>query len=206
MKTTWRHHQDVFKTFLQEVLRTSWRGFEDVLVRRLASWWHLENVLKTRWRRMTKTNTLVLIKMFWRHLQNVFWKRMSQANLFVLIKTSWKRILKTKMKDVFQISSRRLHQDKCLLDYVFLYLTCLVLCPFSSWSFLELYLLLSSLCLQCFRCFNSNILLCISCLVAFMPCTPCAFGAYNVNDNNTLYPLRVATYVKNEFQYLQTRS
>ena len=199
IKTSWRR-------FLQDVLKTSWWGFEGVLARHLASLWHLENVLKMPWRRMTKRNILVLIKMSWRHLQNVFWRRMSKENLFNLIKTSWRRLLKTKIKDVFQTSSRRLHQDKCLLDYIFLYLTCLVLCAFSGWSYLELNLLLSSLCLSCFRCFNSNILLCILCLAAFMPCTPCAFGAHNVNDINTLYPLRVATYVKNEFQYLQTIS
>ena len=26
----------------------------------------------------------------------------------------------------------------------------------------------------------------------------------NINDINTLYPLRIATYIKNEFQNLQT--
>ena len=31
------------------------------------------------------------------------------------MKTSWKRLLKTKTKDVFKTSSRRRHQDECLL-------------------------------------------------------------------------------------------
>ena len=33
-----------------------------------------------------------------------------------------------------------------------------------------------------------------------MPCASCTF---NIKDVNALYPLRVATYVKNEFQNLQ---
>ena len=32
-----------------------------------------------------------------------------------VLKMSWRRLLKTKTKDVFKTSSRRLHQDECLL-------------------------------------------------------------------------------------------
>ena len=75
----------------------------------------LENVLKTSWRRIAKTNILVLTKTSWRRLEDVFWSRKTKANIFVLMKTSWRRLLKTKTKGVFKTSSRRLHQDECLL-------------------------------------------------------------------------------------------
>ena len=83
---SWRRLEDVFKTFLQDVLKTSWRDFKDVL--------------KTSWKRMTRTSILVLI-------QDVFWRRVSKANIFVLMKTPWRCLLKTKTKDVFQTSSSR---------------------------------------------------------------------------------------------------
>ena len=79
-----------------------------------------------------------------------------------------------------------------------------------------------------FRCFKPDLPWCISCLVVFMPCASCAFGALaiwvflqfglslifvidssedalNQYIIDTLYPLRISTYVKNEFQNLQTR-
>ena len=83
---SWRRLEDVFKTFLQDVLKTSWRDFKDVL--------------KTSWKRMTRTSVLVLI-------QDVFWRRVSKANIFVLMKTPWRCLLKTKTKDVFKTSSSR---------------------------------------------------------------------------------------------------
>ena len=58
---------------------------------------------------------------------------------------------------------------------VLLYLTCLVPCVFSGCSCLELYVLLCFLTLTSFRCFKPNMLLCISCLVAFMPWASCTF-------------------------------
>ena len=95
-KTFWRRLQDalarcledVLKTFLEDVLKTS---SQDVLKK---SWGRLENVLKTSWRRMAKTNILVLI----------IWRRMTKANIFFLINTS------SEDKD-----ERRLHLDECLL-------------------------------------------------------------------------------------------
>ena len=87
--------QDVLKTSSARLQRnnfssskTSWRCLEDVFARRL------EDILKTSWRRMIKTNIFV-------------WRRMSKANIIVLIKTSWRRLLKTKTKDVFKTSSSR---------------------------------------------------------------------------------------------------
>ena len=82
---SWRRLEDVFKTFLQDVLKTSWRDSKDVL--------------KTSWKRM-RTSILVLI-------QDVFWRRVSKANIFFLMKTSWRCLLKTKTKDVFRMSSSR---------------------------------------------------------------------------------------------------
>ena len=63
--------------------------------------------------------------------------------------------------------------------YVLLYLTCLMPCVFSSSRTRTLHALLL-LILTYFRCFKPNILLSISCLVAFMPCVSCAFAALAV--------------------------
>ena len=140
LKMSWRRLEDVLKTFLQDVLKTSWqdvlkmswrrlenvlktswRCLEDVFARRL------ENVLKTSWRRLgktswrriAKTNILVLTKTSSRRLEDVSWRCKAEANIFVLIKTSWRRLPKAKTKDVFKTSSRRLHQDECLLGYFY---------------------------------------------------------------------------------------
>ena len=86
---------------LEDILKMPWRRFsrrlEDVLK---TSSKRLEDVLKMSWRAFCKTS--------WRRLQNVLktsWRRIAKMNMFVLSKT--KGILKT--------SSRRLHQDECLL-------------------------------------------------------------------------------------------
>ena len=99
----------VLKTSWRYLCNTSWRRLEDVLKT------FLQDVLKTSWRRIAKTNILVLTKTSWRRLEDVFWRRKAKANIFVLIKTSSRRLLKTKTKDVFKTSSRRFHQDECLL-------------------------------------------------------------------------------------------
>ena len=62
---------------------------------------YLWDVLKASWRRMDKTNILVLTKTSWRRLEDVFWRRMINKNIFVFIKT----LLKMKTKDVFKASS-----------------------------------------------------------------------------------------------------
>ena len=74
--------EKALKISLQDVLKTSSK--------------RLENVLKTSWRRILKTNILVLTKTSSRHLEDVFWRRKAKANIFVLIKTSWRRL-----EDVF---------------------------------------------------------------------------------------------------------
>ena len=114
-KTSWRCLEDVLKTCLEDVFKTSWRSLKDVL-KTFSK--HLEEVLKMSWRRLenvlktyTKTNMLVLMKASWRRLEDFFWRRMSKANIFLLIKTFWRRLLKTKTKT----SSRCLHQDECFL-------------------------------------------------------------------------------------------
>ena len=80
-----------------------------------------------------------------------------------------------------------------LVPYVLLSLTCLVpqcfrvslvlrallphmSCVISGCSCLEVYVPLCCAFLTCFKCFKPNMLLCISCLVAFLPCASCAFG------------------------------
>ena len=113
---------------LENVLKMSSKCLEDVLAWRLedafkmfwrrlgkASWRRLENVLKTSWRRLEDIWPRRVYRSWSRCLQDIFWRRMSKANIFVLMKTSWRRF-----EDVFwrrrqKTSSRRLHQDKCLL-------------------------------------------------------------------------------------------
>ena len=101
--------ENILKISLQEVLKTSSKRLEDVFERRLEDVLktflrRLEDVLETSWRRIAKTNILVLTKMSWKRLEDVLWRRMTKANIFVLIKTSW----------------RRLHQDECLVGHYFL--------------------------------------------------------------------------------------
>ena len=129
-KTSWRRLQNVSKASwrclkswrrLENVLKTSWKCLEDVFARRL------EEVLKKFWRRLGKTSWRRLedvlktflqdvLKTFWRHfvrrLEDVL-KTYDQDEYIDLDQD----VLKTKTKDVFMTSSRRLHQDECLLGY-----------------------------------------------------------------------------------------
>ena len=77
---------------LQDVLETSWRRLEDVWPRRIYWSWprHLEVVLKT-------SSEDVRLRRTYSSLS--------------------RRLLKTKRKDVFKTSSRRLYQDECLLGW-----------------------------------------------------------------------------------------
>ena len=122
--------ENVLKISLQDVLKTSWRCLEDVF----------QDVLKMFWRRLEDISQDVL-KMCWRYLEDVFktsWRRLEDV-----LKTSWKRledVLKTssedvrlrrtysswsrRLEDVFwrqrrKTSSRRFHQDECLLGCMF---------------------------------------------------------------------------------------
>ena len=96
----------------------------------------LENVLKTSWRRMAKTNILVLIKTSWRCHVDVFWRQRGKTPsrrfhqdeclktfLQYILKTYWKRledVLKTYAQDkyigldqdVLKTSSRRFLKTK----------------------------------------------------------------------------------------------
>ena len=110
-KTSWRCLQDVFARRLEDVLKTSWRRLEDVLKT------FLQDVLKTSWRRMAKTNILVLTKTSWIRLEDVFWRRTINKNIFVFIKTSWRRYEEVFWRRRRKTSSRRLHQDECLLGW-----------------------------------------------------------------------------------------
>ena len=79
--------EDVFKTYLGDVLKTFWRRLEDVLK---MSWRRLENVLKTSLTRYSQTS--------WRHLEDECTRR---------IYCSWRRrledVLKTSSEDVWLI-------------------------------------------------------------------------------------------------------
>ena len=115
LNMSWRHLEDVFKTSwrrletpwrgLEDVLKTSWRRFQNVLK---MFWRCLENVLKTSWRRL---KGIWPRKIYWswpRRLEDVFfYRRKAKANIFILEDVFWGRRRKT--------SSRRLHQDECLL-------------------------------------------------------------------------------------------
>ena len=93
---------------LEDVLKTSWRCLEDVSK---TSWRCLEDI----WPR----------RKYWswpRRLEDVFKTSSEDVRLGEhirldqdVLKTSWRRLLKTKTKNVFKMSSRRLHQDECLL-------------------------------------------------------------------------------------------
>ena len=106
---------------LENVLKRSWRCIEYVLARCLegvfkTSWRRLEDVLKTFWERFELSKTYGQDQYIALD-QDVL--KTSSADVWlsrVLMKTSWRRLLKTKTKDVFKTSSRRLHQDECLLD------------------------------------------------------------------------------------------
>ena len=102
LKTFWRRLsrdilarclEDILKTILQGVLKTSWRRLEDVL--------------KTFWRRMTKTNILVLIKTSWRRLLKTYdygeYIHLDQD----VLKTSSEDEDKRPLQDVFKMSSSR---------------------------------------------------------------------------------------------------
>ena len=103
-KTSWRCLEDVLKTFLQDVLKTFWRRIEDVLTK-----YDRDNyigldqdVFRTLWRGLLKT------------YEEGKYIRLDRY----VFKTSSRRLLKTKTKDIFKMSSRRLHQDEWLLGYL----------------------------------------------------------------------------------------
>ena len=90
VKTYWRRLQcNTFFVF-QDVLKTSWRCFEDLIGRHLANtcWRRLENVLKTSWRRFRKTYCKYVLKTSSRRLGRrkvLRWRRLQDV-----LKTSWK--------------------------------------------------------------------------------------------------------------------
>ena len=122
LKMSWRRLQNVSKASwrcLEDVLKTSWRCLEDVFARRL------EDVLKMSWRRFSRRLEDVL-KTSWRCLEDVFAIRLEDVlkkswSIFVLIKTSWRRLEEVFWRRRQKTSSRRLHQDECLLGYLLNY-------------------------------------------------------------------------------------
>ena len=124
LKMSWRHLEDVLKTSwrcLEDVLKTPSKRLEDVLK---ISWRRLENVLKTSWRHLKDIWPRQIYWSWPRRLEDVFWRRKAKANIFVLIKTSWRRLEDVFWKRRRKTSSRRLHQDKCLLGFYF-YFNCI---------------------------------------------------------------------------------
>ena len=88
-KRSWRRLQNVLKTFwryLKDVflLKTSWRCLSK------KPWRCLKDVLKTSWKRLED-----VLKMSWRRFCKASWRRMTKTNILVLIKVSWRSLLKT---------------------------------------------------------------------------------------------------------------
>ena len=98
---SWKRLEDIFATRLEDFFKTSWRRLEDVLKTLL------QDVMKTSWKRLEDVLA--------RRLENVL-KTSSEDVRLRRTYSSWsRRLLKAKTKDLFKTSSRRLHQDECLL-------------------------------------------------------------------------------------------
>ena len=116
--------QNVLKMSSRRICETSWRRFEDVLK---MSWRRLEDVLKTSWKRLED-----VLKTYGQDeyigLDQDVLKTSSEDVWLIKIYSSSSRCLEDALKtffevddekrlhDVFKTSSRRLHQDECLLD------------------------------------------------------------------------------------------
>ena len=126
-KTSWRRLEDVWPRRIY----WSWpRRLEDVL-KTYGQDEYIGLDQDVFWRRKAKANIFILIKKSWRRLEDVLkssWRRMAKTNILVLTKTSsedvWLRRIcsswSRRLEDVFwrrrrKTSSRRLHQDECLL-------------------------------------------------------------------------------------------
>ena len=96
----WKRLEDIFAGNLEDVLKTSWR--------------RLQNVLKTSWRRLEDIWPRQIYWSWPRRLEDVL-KTSSENVRLRRTYSYWSSLLKTMTKDVFKTSSRRLHQDQCLL-------------------------------------------------------------------------------------------
>ena len=112
-------------TVFAERLRNAWNTSQRLLNKNSSTWWY---VLKKSWRYFSKTSRRCLEDVLARCLEDVLARCLEGAftTSLVLIKTSWRRLLKTKKKDVFNTSLRRLHQDECLLGLSFFKVTNLI--------------------------------------------------------------------------------
>ena len=134
LKVSWRHLEDVFRTSwrrLEDVLKTPWRGLEDVLK---TSWRRLENVLKKSWKRLED-----VLKTYGQDeyigLDQDILKTSSEEVRLRRTYSSWRGLLKTKTRDAFKTSSKRFHQDQCLLgcEFEVLFVCDLIWTPFLSY-------------------------------------------------------------------------
>ena len=93
-KTSWKCLEDVLKMFWRSFCKTSWKRLSKTswtcLKGVLKTYWKLlEDLLKMSWRRFCKT--------FWRHIENVLntsWRRITKINKLVLIKKSWSEYIR----------------------------------------------------------------------------------------------------------------
>ena len=123
MKMSWRRLEDVFARGLEDIFKASWRCLEDSLKM------FLQEVLKTS----SKHLEGVLIKTSSRRLEDVFWRCITQFKmssedvlpswrcLFEDVLPSWiylswpRRLAELFWRWRQKTSSRRFHQDECLL-------------------------------------------------------------------------------------------
>ena len=140
--------ENLLKIFLQDVLTMSWRSLQNILKTFFKTLWRrFKDVLKTSWQDILKMSSKHLEDVLKRFLQDVLktsWKRLESVlkacgqdeyiglDQYVLetssedvrlsrTYSSWSR----RMEDVFwrqrrKTSSRRLHQDECLLGRYFI--------------------------------------------------------------------------------------
>ena len=98
------HLEQVWKSYLQYVLKTSSKRLEDVLKT------FLREVLKTSWKRLEDVLKTYDQDKYIGLDQDVFWRRMDKVNIFVLIKTSWRRLEDVSWRQRRKTSTRRLQE------------------------------------------------------------------------------------------------
>ena len=98
------HLEQVWKSYLQYVLKTSSKRLEDVLKT------FLRDVLKTSWKRLEDVLKTYDQDKYIGLDQDVFWRRMDKVNIFVLIKTSWRRLEDVSWRQRRKTSTRRLQE------------------------------------------------------------------------------------------------
>ena len=127
-KTSWKRLQKVLKMSWRRFCKTFWKRLEDVLARRF------EDALKTSWKRQGRRLEDVWPRRIYWSWPRVFEDALETSSEDVrwrrTYSSSSRRLLKTKTKDVFKTSSRRLYQDECLLGELKTYRRYKIFCSY----------------------------------------------------------------------------